>query len=502
MTTSEELLPYPCDSLFDVLAVADEFGALSSTCDANSECVRLTFNPVSCEWEGEAATRASQRLHQFYDALNQAAANAQALNCAATDYYYALGTARSQIDDLRAAFRTHWPSDDSSLPYVTPDVCTMASHQAMLANWANEHSSALSRLGQSAQDFSQAVKDNAPPRAGLLSAPGSAAPLLFLPVAPWTNGPVTTLTTLIMQLPPNEFAHWLDDTTPEELARLYNGLPVDKRPAFASYVLQHADPLMFPKIFAGIPAVQPDPGLGAEWGTPGPNLPLYSDDPSHDPMNDVNQHGYGDCWMDAALAGLVHNDPDWVKNHVFKNPNGTVTVILYDDKGQPIPVTITNELPINSDGSIKGISGNYSDTNLNSSSAYSWAAYVEKAMAQQYHTGDGPNGTYAGIEGDWPENAAKYPTGKDGTATKSLDDVNTALAQGKTVIANNQGALSPSSSSDAYNKGILNIGLHSYTIIANSDGTYTLRNPWGNKHPEPLTAAELERFFGSYGIIN
>ena len=62
-------------------------------------------------------------------------------------------------------------------------------------------------------------------------------------------------------------------------------------------------------------------------------LKSVKDEPlfAHDPMlKDIHQGALGDCYFLAALAGIVSQNPDTIKEMMKDNGNGTVTVRFYD----------------------------------------------------------------------------------------------------------------------------------------------------------------------------
>ena len=61
----------------------------------------------------------------------------------------------------------------------------------------------------------------------------------------------------------------------------------------------------------------------------------------HPPViGDIVQVGLGDCYLLAAMISVVHADPAHFVNHMRDNKDGTVSVKLYGDGGQPVLVRV------------------------------------------------------------------------------------------------------------------------------------------------------------------
>lgn len=137
------------------------------------------------------------------------------------------------------------------------------------------------------------------------------------------------------------------------------------------------------------PQLHPTPPDGSVYTTAGGPL-----DDGARTWRDVNQGGVGDCWALAALAGQGRQGSAFYDEMLQHNPNGTVSVRLYDD-GHPHWVTVTG------------------DSGRDSRSAENWPAYVEKALALSYDDGDGSTSGYDNINADWPDRSVEILTGRD-----------------------------------------------------------------------------------------
>ncbi|MDT9702669.1 C2 family cysteine protease, partial [Streptomyces sp. P17] len=58
----------------------------------------------------------------------------------------------------------------------------------------------------------------------------------------------------------------------------------------------------------------------------------------------VSQGDVGDCYFEAALAGLAQQDPSLIKNMITVNSNGTYTVDFAGANGTRDYVTVNSDL--------------------------------------------------------------------------------------------------------------------------------------------------------------
>lgn len=211
---------------------------------------------------------------------------------------------------------------------------------------------------------------------------------------------------------------------------------------------------------------------------------LFDGEPSAD---DIDQGALGDCWMQAKLAAIAQDDPDWVHEHIRRNPNGTVTVTFYDDDGDPHEVTVTDQLPLDDDGEpvFSGDSG----------TGAPWADYYETAFAviSDHHSDD--ESGYGGIEQGRAGDDAGLMTGHDadsiedeggflgfGDTHKDFDDVRQRVEDGDPVVVatTDSGPSYPFAPNHAF-----------YVKGFNDDGDIVLGNPW-SRHASSLVLDEGE----------
>lgn len=231
------------------------------------------------------------------------------------------------------------------------------------------------------------------------------------------------LTERLAELTPQERAAWVNSLSDDQLAALetklseggsgwfgLGGNTDPSRRALLDQILRDAHPDDVQRISEMFPTLHPDQRGGGDSaqgtynvnpdGTTTPPGDVVPDDAS---WRDVNQGSYGDCVSLATLGMMMQNDPGWAADHVQDNGNGTVTVTLYDENGDPEPITMPKELPTQ-DGMVVSASR---DTLRENPDAATWPAYVERALAIQM------GGEYSGIEGHGSPEVGPRLTGRE-----------------------------------------------------------------------------------------
>ncbi|MFI6091363.1 C2 family cysteine protease [Streptomyces sp. NPDC051218] len=285
-----------------------------------------------------------------------------------------------------------------------------------------------------------------------------------------------------------------------------NGLPEDQRRDSLSKMLSKVGPGNIAKFAKAFPGIQPtftntdayeqggnsqngQTNNGIHWQAP-PD-PLFKDGVSSD---DVSQNQFGDCWYVASLTGLAQKDPQFIQDGIKENPNGTVSVRVWDKQGNNHWVTMTADLPTDKNGNAISTYGN----------GETWPAYYEKAFALTYsESGDDERG-YGGIEGDDPKKSAPYLTGKEGdditkdsgflglgtSDDKDLGSLKKAFDSGKVVTVSTPDDESldkdhPKQWGQTYHSN------HAYYVRGfTNDGDVILGNPWGTSGYPPITVSQ------------
>lgn len=173
-------------------------------------------------------------------------------------------------------------------------------------------------------------------------------------------------------------------------------------------------------------------------------------------FDDIDQGGIGDCATLASLAAAQAADPTFLERHIQENPNGTYTVTLYDEAGDPVEVTVNGYIP--ADGGNPAYNGDELDGEI------TWASIYEKAMAQYQ------GGNYVEIDGAYtPDRLATTI----GTGSSKTELPTSFLIPPQFTYAQMQAAF------EAGKPIILGGGGHAYSVVGFENGQVLVMNPWG-----------------------
>lgn len=175
-------------------------------------------------------------------------------------------------------------------------------------------------------------------------------------------------------------------------------------------------------------------------------------------LTDIDQGGIGDCATLASIAAAQAADPTFLDRHIQENPNGTYTVTVYDEGGNPVEVTVNGYVP--ADGGNPAYNGDELDGEI------TWASIYEKAMAQYQ------GGNYVEIDGAYtPDRLATTI----GTGSSNIDLPRSSLIPPELTYAQMQ---------QAFEDGkpiVLGGGGHAYSVVGFENGQVLVMNPWGGE---------------------
>lgn len=306
----------------------------------------------------------------------------------------------------------------------------------------------------------------------------------------------------LMNLSPSEREYVLEHLDQEETRQLLAGLAPDE----LDDLLLTSDPNLIRYLGAaddsGAIIPEQPPGHHHDWIETD-----FSSHPNADPTQ-LHQGGLGDCHYLAALASLEETNPGFLNSHITPNEtNGTYTVTLYDPNGSEVEVTVDGRIPG------EGTQSSYAASDGTRINAYQ---IYEKAIAAAHERGlislpAGSGQGYSTINGGWAADDWQAVTGHVGTqhspASITAQDINQQL-HGQppqpvvvcsrfgdpptvppgyerwydpdygTVDANGNPRLDANGNPVVATHPYLVPG-HEYYVIAATDTTITLANPWG-----------------------
>lgn len=218
------------------------------------------------------------------------------------------------------------------------------------------------------------------------------------------------------------------------------------------------------------------PGTEGNPSGKGEHVPINGPVPTGDDDFDltrIRQGQIGDCWFVSALGVLGQADPQWLRDHMVLNPDGSYTVTFYQKNdpffGDPTyaPVTITVPASVISDGVRDSKTGEPS-----------WASIYEKAAAVFF------GGDYDDINGGYGNAALEALTGRSASIHNDygLADIRDGLARGDVFVTSTetQGSWWPFDD-EVDNRAIVPDHLYMIDAVKEVDGELQIHvvNPWG-----------------------
>jgi len=185
-------------------------------------------------------------------------------------------------------------------------------------------------------------------------------------------------------------------------------------------------------------------------------------------QDDIHQGYLGDCYFLAGLSAAAKVSPNYVKQSVTEMGDGTYAIRFFDINHQAHFLRVDGDLPVS------GTNPAFAGLGIGNTI---WAPILEKGYAF-FRKG---LGTYASIEGGWPEHAYRalgMRTTVDASTTyntpeKMVQAIRDLWANGNAVTFVTK-----------QNAPVL-VGLHVYMVdrlITDASGVVSvvLRNPWGS----------------------
>lgn len=155
----------------------------------------------------------------------------------------------------------------------------------------------------------------------------------------------------------------------------------------------------------------------------------------------LEQGGVNDCWYLAALMGIAEHDPDYIREHMWKNDDGTWTVKMYKD-GEPVEIVVesafspdaANHRVPKRDEHGNVVLGPDGQPEMETVPG-GWPAIYEKAAVEYRSRYGDPD--YEHIEWGWAEEGYEMltPHGAEKTGEAGFDDIQERLEKGPVSVA-------------------------------------------------------------------
>ncbi len=205
------------------------------------------------------------------------------------------------------------------------------------------------------------------------------------------------------------------------------------------------------------------------------NVTLY---PFGNPVPaDVNQHAIGDCSLCAVLASFAYLHPDFIKD-IIKTGGSSFTVEMFDPKGKPVTVGVSNEFICDGNGNIAQLSGK--------NNTATWSSVLEKALMkwEQVYRASYP------IAGIGTEHAAPPFTGEGKSFSVSPGSVTPEQLSkiAKTSVELGYVGIGGFTRSDVVAEDpFKTVSGHAFTIMypQKNNALFAMRNPWGGAAGSP-----------------
>jgi hypothetical protein len=223
--------------------------------------------------------------------------------------------------------------------------------------------------------------------------------------------------------------------------------------------------------------------------------PFGPDGKGQPDIDDIDQRDLGDCWFLAGLGAIARDNPEFIRDQIEDNGDGTYTVTFYEKRdGQfvPVEVTVDGDFPVDGDGNPAYAQPSGKET---------WVMIYEKAFAELH-------GGYGDIEGGFGDDAMEAIYGRefDRLDVDDMSDEDLVYQLDQQPVT--AGTMNPDRIGDMvlpWDRDLVEtfddldvVDSHVYTVQGTfeRDGeTYVrLYNPWGHNHAE-LTIDEFRQVF-------
>ena len=255
---------------------------------------------------------------------------------------------------------------------------------------------------------------------------------------------------------------------------------------------------------------QDDPSILPDMAEPEPYDAAEGDAEENIGSRGVEQGRIGDCWFLAALMGIAERDPDYIREHLWKNGDGSWTVRMYKD-GEPVEIIVDSEFSADAANHRVPVRDENGEVMLDDdgvpimeSVSGGWPAIYEKAAVEYRSRYGDPD--YEHIETGWGDEGYEMltPNGSEKTGEASFEEIQERLDRGPVSVASEhpedaklypwwEGAIDDSTvvPRHEYNvAGFVPAGEEAPDGSVSTEDRIHLENPWG---PDGGTYDGVER---------
>lgn len=239
----------------------------------------------------------------------------------------------------------------------------------------------------------------------------------------------------------------------------------------------------------GVHGVQGGVGSAADDNkAAGPLTPLTNQPGTSDAdlkRENIRQGSIGDCWLVSAIGGVGGTDPQFIRDHVQRNPDGSYTVTMYDKQGGfwPWDPTTFKEAKVT-------VPAEYFKNGVKDSGGNPSVASIYEAAAAMHRGGSAHD-----INGGYVSEGLELVTGRPATTHNDppLSEIQKGLSEGRIYEAasNNDSKWWPFDG--APDKQV--VSNHAYMVdkVEMHDGELKVHvlNPWGSASAANAKAEDL-----------
>lgn len=222
-------------------------------------------------------------------------------------------------------------------------------------------------------------------------------------------------------------------------------------------------------------------------------------------ISDIHQGDYGDCYFMSSMGAIAREHPEFIKNMIHDNRDGTYTVTFYDPHCiTPLGPCSYTEHKVTVDGVFpKGLADPTDATADGTQEA--WTLILEKAYLKwKNENGIDPMTGLPLLDLPAPSIAMSVMTGKDcyniPSELMTMDDLYRRFENGDAITAGSSGTFVPDRPPEYFGDTALDGQkipeghVFFVTGVDPTKNTVTVQNPWGPEHEPYILTMSFEDY--------